>query len=26
MIFLQISDGVDDETWLHHLKAHDVSR
>ncbi|HKN30044.1 MAG TPA: HAD family hydrolase [Roseiarcus sp.] len=26
MIFLQIADGVDDETWLHHLKAHDVSR
>lgn len=26
MIFLQIADGVDDETWLHHLKPHDVSR
>ena len=26
MIFLQIADGVDDETWLHHLKAHDFSR
>ena len=26
MIFLQIADGVDDKTWLHHLKAHDVSR
>jgi hypothetical protein len=21
-----MADGVDDETWLHHLKAHDVSR
>ncbi|HZZ61155.1 MAG TPA: HAD-IIB family hydrolase [Roseiarcus sp.] len=26
MIFLQIADGVDDETWLHHLKGRDVSR
>ncbi len=26
MIFLQTADGVDDETWLHHLKRHDVSR
>jgi hypothetical protein len=25
-LFLQIADGVDDETWLHHLKAHDYSR
>ncbi len=25
-IFLQIADGVDDRTWLYHLKAHDVSR
>ncbi len=25
MIFLQIADGVDDETWRHHLKRHDVS-
>ena len=24
-IFLQIADGVDDRTWLHHLKGHDVS-
>ena len=26
MLFLQIADGVDDATWLHHLKAHDYSR
>jgi HAD superfamily hydrolase (TIGR01484 family) len=26
MIFLQIADGVDDETWQHHLNSHDVSR
>ena len=26
MIFLQIADGVDDETWRHHLNSHDVSR
>jgi energy-coupling factor transporter ATP-binding protein EcfA2 len=25
MLFLQIGDGVDDETWLHHLKRHDYS-
>jgi hydroxymethylpyrimidine pyrophosphatase-like HAD family hydrolase len=25
MLFLQIADGVDDETWLHHLHAHDYS-
>ena len=25
-IFLQIADGVDDRTWLHHLERHDVSR
>lgn len=25
MLFLQIGDGVDDETWLHHLKQHDYS-
>ncbi len=25
-IFLQMADGVDDETWRHHLKSHDVSR
>lgn len=26
MIFLQIAEGVDDETWLHHLRAGDYSR
>jgi hypothetical protein len=26
MIFLQMADGVEDETWLHHLKRHDYSR
>jgi len=25
-LFLQMADGVDDETWLHHLRAHDYSR
>jgi len=25
-IFLQMADGVDDRTWRHHLKRHDVSR
>jgi len=25
-LFLQIADGVDDETWLHHLREHDYSR
>jgi hypothetical protein len=25
-IFMQIADGVDDSTWLHHLKRHDYSR
>ena len=25
-LFLQMGDGVDDETWLHHLRAHDYSR
>ncbi len=25
MVFLQIGDGVDDATWLHHLKRHDYS-
>lgn len=24
--FLQIGEGVDDETWQHHLRAHDYSR
>ena len=26
MIFVQMADGVDDETWMHHLRAHDYSR
>jgi hypothetical protein len=26
VVFLQIGDGVDDDTWLHHLKAGDYSR
>jgi hydroxymethylpyrimidine pyrophosphatase-like HAD family hydrolase len=26
MLFLQMADGVDDDTWLHHLHAHDYSR
>jgi hypothetical protein len=25
-IFLQMADGVDDDTWLHHLRANDYSR
>jgi hydroxymethylpyrimidine pyrophosphatase-like HAD family hydrolase len=25
-VFLQVADGVDDETWLHHLRRRDVSR
>ena len=25
-LFMQIADGVDDDTWLHHLEAHDYSR
>ena len=25
-LFAQIADGLDDETWLHHLQAHDYSR
>ena len=25
-IFMQMADGVDDETWLHHLQANDYSR
>jgi hypothetical protein len=25
-LFAQLADGVDDATWLHHLKRHDVSR
>ncbi|HLT02560.1 MAG TPA: hypothetical protein VK001_10285, partial [Geminicoccaceae bacterium] len=25
-LFLQIADGVDDRTWLHHLHAGDYSR
>jgi len=25
-LFLQLADGVDDETWSHHLRRHDVSR
>jgi hydroxymethylpyrimidine pyrophosphatase-like HAD family hydrolase len=25
-LFMQIADGVDDETWLHHLRAGDYSR
>jgi HAD superfamily hydrolase (TIGR01484 family) len=24
-LFLQIADGVDDETWMHHLRQHDYS-
>jgi hypothetical protein len=23
---MQMADGVDDDTWLHHLSAHDYSR
>ena len=26
MMFLQIADGVDDATWLHHLERGDYSR
>ncbi len=26
MMFLQIADGVDDETWRYHLEQHDLSR
>jgi hydroxymethylpyrimidine pyrophosphatase-like HAD family hydrolase/energy-coupling factor transporter ATP-binding protein EcfA2 len=26
MVFLQIGDGVDDDTWLHHLRQHDYSK
>ena len=26
MMFLQIADGVDDATWLHHLRRNDYSR
>ena len=26
LIFLQMADGVDDETWLHHLRAGDYSK
>jgi HAD superfamily hydrolase (TIGR01484 family) len=25
MVFLQLGDGVDDDTWLHHLRRHDYS-
>jgi hydroxymethylpyrimidine pyrophosphatase-like HAD family hydrolase len=25
-LFLQVADGVDDDTWLHHLHQHDYSR
>jgi hypothetical protein len=25
ILFLQLAEGVDDETWLHHLRAHDYS-
>jgi hypothetical protein len=25
-IFMQMADGVDDDTWLHHLQANDYSR
>ncbi|MBV8423904.1 MAG: phosphoglycolate phosphatase, partial [Candidatus Eremiobacteraeota bacterium] len=25
LTFVQIADGVDDETWLHHLRRHDYS-
>jgi hypothetical protein len=25
MTFIQLADGIDDETWLHHLKQHDYS-
>jgi hydroxymethylpyrimidine pyrophosphatase-like HAD family hydrolase len=26
IVFLQMGDGVDDDTWLHHLKQHDYSQ
>ena len=26
LIFVQMAEGVDDETWMYHLKAHDYSR
>ena len=26
MVFLQLAEGVDDETWLHHLKRGDYSK
>jgi hypothetical protein len=26
ILFMQLADGVDDETWLHHLRRHDYSR
>jgi hydroxymethylpyrimidine pyrophosphatase-like HAD family hydrolase len=26
MLFMQMADGVDDETWIHHLRAGDYSR
>lgn len=26
MVFLQLADGVDDDTWLHHLRAGDYSK
>jgi hypothetical protein len=25
-LFMQLADGVDDETWLYHLQQHDVSQ
>ena len=25
-LFMQMADGVDDDTWVHHLQAHDYSR
>ena len=26
VLFLQLAEGVDDDTWLHHLRADDYSR
>ena len=26
VVFLQMADGVDDETWMHHLRQHDYSQ
>src|SRR5205085_2126683 len=26
VVFLQMADGVDDDTWTHHLRQHDYSR